>query len=302
MRAALAASLVLAIGVAPRAARALEGFVGTRPLAMANSGRAWAVGDSGLLLNPAGMSLLKAYTVEGSYVFNSAAGGANFFHASVVDSTSDTTLAGGLSYTYLSDAPGGIGGTAHEGIGALSLPFGEMVALGASFRYVYTTGSERMGGSSSGFTLDVGGVVRPNPKLSFAVVGTDLTNLAQEGGRAIGYAAAYFPIPDLALVLDGLSHIGSDFSGHGRTSVLGGGELALAGRVVLRAGLGYDGTLGTLRGSAGAALLSEIGAVDVGAQGDFTTSSTQPTRAYVLGVSLRLFIPAVTPESSSAAQ
>jgi hypothetical protein len=297
--AALAALLVLAMGVAPRRARALEGFVGTRALGMANSGRAWAVGESGILLNPAGMSLLKAYTVEGSYVFNSAAGGANFFHASVVDSTSDLNLAGGLSYTYLSDAPGGIGGTAHEGIAALSLPFGDLLALGTSLRYVYATGSERVGSSGSGFTLDVGGTLRPNPKLSFALVGADLTNLVQEGGRAIGYATAYFPIPDLALVLDGLTHIGSDFSGHGRTSVLGGGELALAGRVVLRAGLGYEGPPGTLRGSAGAAVQSEIGAVDVGVQGDLTTSSTQPTRAYVLGVSLRLFVPAVAPEPAA---
>src|SRR5215831_14308472 len=101
MRAALAAVTLLALGVAPRAAGALEGFVGTRPLAMASAGRAWAIGDTAMLLNPAGMSLVKAYTVEGSYVHASAAGGANFFHASVVDSTSELNLAGGLSYTYL---------------------------------------------------------------------------------------------------------------------------------------------------------------------------------------------------------
>ena len=87
MRAALAASMVIALGAAPRAALAVEGFVGTRPLAMANSGRAWALGDSGLLLNPAGMSLTKAYTVEGSYVYGSAAGGTHFAHASIVDSS-----------------------------------------------------------------------------------------------------------------------------------------------------------------------------------------------------------------------
>jgi hypothetical protein len=77
--------------------------------------------------------------------------------------------------------------------------------------------------------------------------------------------------------------------------VLGGAEATLASRVVLRAGLGYDGPFGTLRGSAGAAVLSEIGAIDVGVQGDLTTSNAEPTRAYVLGVSLRLFVPAVMP-------
>src|SRR5215471_9857044 len=104
MRAALAAGILMTLGAAPRAAHALEGFVGTRPLAMGNSGRAWAIGDSGPLLNPAGMSLVKAYTVEGTYVFNSTLGGANFFHGSVVDSTSELNLAGGLSYTYVSDS------------------------------------------------------------------------------------------------------------------------------------------------------------------------------------------------------
>jgi hypothetical protein len=295
MRAALAAVTVLALAAAPRAARALEGFVGTRPLAMGSAGRAWATGDAALLLNPAGMSLVKAYTIEGSYVFGSAAGGTNFFHASVVDSTPDLNLAGGLAYTYLSDSPDGAGGTAHEGIAALSVPIGELVTLGTSLRYVLATGSERSGTSNSGFTVDLGGTLRPTPKLSLALVGTDLTNLAQEQGRALGYGAAYFPIPDLVVVVDGLSRIGSGFVGHARTSALGGAELALGSRAVLRAGLGYDGPLGSLRGSAGASVLSEIGAIDFGIQGDLTTPDFVPTRAYVLGVSLRLFVPAATP-------
>lgn len=295
MRVALVAVFVMALDVAPRAALALEGFVGTRPLAMSSAGRAWAVGDAGPLLNPAGMSLVKAYTLEGSYVYGSAAGGANYVHGSVVDSTSDLNLAGGLSYTYLADSPGGVDGTAHEGIAALSLPIGELVTLGTSLRYVYATGSERRGGASSGFTLDLGSTVRPVPKLSLALVGANLANIVQDGGRTLGYGAAYLAIPELLFVLDGSSRIGSGFVGHGRTSILGGAELTLVDRVAFRAGIGYDGPLGTVRGSAGASALSEIGAVDVGFQGDLTTSDFSPTRAYVVGVSLRLFVPAVMP-------
>ena len=148
--------------------------------------------------------------------------------------------------------------------------------------------------------MDLGTTVRPTQTLSVALVGVNLANatvgnIGPEGSRAIGYGAAFFPTPEVAVVLDGLSRVGSPFSGQHRTSLLGGAEATLASRVVLRAGLGYDGPLGTLRGSAGVAVLSEIGAIDVGVQGDLTTSSAEPIRAYVLGVSLRLFVPAVTP-------
>src|SRR4051812_35346493 len=178
MRAALAAGIVLAVGAWARAASALsalEGYDGTRPLGMAGAGRAWAVGDTGPMLNPSGMSLIKAYTLEAAYAHGSAAGGINIFHGSVVDSTSEVNLAGGLSYTYLANSPGGVGGAAHEVVAALAFPFTESVALGGGLRYVYATGGERRPDRSGGFTFDLGTTVRPSPEVALALVGANLT-------------------------------------------------------------------------------------------------------------------------------
>jgi hypothetical protein len=289
MRAATAAVLLIVLGAAPRAARAIAGYDGTRPLAMGDAGRAWATGDSGPFLNPSGMALAKSYNVEGSYAYGSALAGTNILHASVVDSTSEINLAGGLSYTYVSDALDGVHGTTHEGIASLALPVGDVATIGGSLRYVYATGSAAVP-SRGGFTFDVGTTIKPAEGVTLALVGVNLANVAQDGGRALAYAGAYGPTASLLLVLDGETQIGSHVIGHGRTSGLGGLEWTVSDRVVLRAGGGYNGPLGTWRGAAGGALLSRVGAIDVGVQGDLTTSDVQPTRAYVLGVSVRLFV------------
>jgi hypothetical protein len=292
MRARLAAVMVVGLVAAPRAGLALEGFVGTRPLSMGSSGRAFAFGDAGPILNPSGMTLMKTYTVEGAYAYANAPGGANFFHASVVDATPDINIAGGLSYTYLTTSPAAGTGTAHEVIAALALPFTELVSLGTSLKYVYATGVERKLSRSGGFTFDLGATVRPIADLSLAVVGADLTDVVQEGGRAIGYAGAYIPAADVLLTLDGLSVIGSDFTGHARTSVLAGGEVTFARRVVFRAGAGYSGPAGAWRGSLGIAALSQTAALDVALQQDLSLPDVGSGRVFVLGVSLRLFVPA----------
>src|SRR5450432_4168633 len=130
--AALGCVLVLDFGFAG-SARAFDDFEGTRAVGMGGSGRAWALADSAVLLNPSGMSLAKAYNVEASYAYGSRLR-EQFLHAAVVDSTSDTTLAGGLYYTYhIAHAPpAAVAGHAHEAGFALSLPFGTAVTAGGT--------------------------------------------------------------------------------------------------------------------------------------------------------------------------
>ena len=52
-------------------ARAFEEFTPTEALGTGGASRAWAVGDEGPLLNPSGMSLTKAYTIDGTYGYAS---------------------------------------------------------------------------------------------------------------------------------------------------------------------------------------------------------------------------------------
>src|SRR5260221_6777077 len=127
----VAAIVLLVAGVVPRPAQAFEDFEGTRALAMGGATRAWALADSAVLLNPSGMSLAKAYNVEAAYAYGTRAS-EQFFHASVVDSTSASNLAGGLYYTYHLDKPAGLAGHGHEVGAALSLPIGDSVAIGGA--------------------------------------------------------------------------------------------------------------------------------------------------------------------------
>src|SRR5260221_3337092 len=170
----VAAIVLLVAGVVPRPAQAFEDFEGTRALAMGGATRAWALADSAVLLNPSGMSLAKAYNVEAAYAYGTRAS-EQFFHASVVDSTSASNLAGGLYYTYHLDKPAGLAGHGHEVGAALSLPIGDSVALGGTFKWFRLEGGDDnparaaagTNPTSDRLTCDVGatGPAAANPSL-----------------------------------------------------------------------------------------------------------------------------------------
>jgi hypothetical protein len=278
--------------------RAFEGYTGSRPLGMGGASRAFATGDAGPVLNPSGMSLVKSYTVDGGYQYAHRFS-ENFFHASVVDNTSAYGIAGGAYYTYQTVNLGsGATGHAHEGGLALSLPFGEVVSIGATLKYFRLAGVDQaLSNRESGVTFDVGATVRPASVLSLAVVGTNLndlhTGLAPLG---VAYGAALLPMAGLMIVADGRTSFQSDlYTGRKGTSLMGGVEWTLVERLGLRAGGGYDASTGNGYMTAGISGLSEIGAIDVGFREDVTQREVAgvPTpRQTVVGVNLRLFVPA----------
>jgi hypothetical protein len=299
MRAAASVPLLAAVLIAAgaRPARAFESFEGTRALAMGGATRAFALGDSALLLNPSGMSLAKAYNVEASYAYGSRLS-EHFFHASIVDSTSATTLGGGIYYTYHLDEPGGVKGRGHEVGAALSLPIGPAVSIGATVKWLRLEGADDHPGApldsrSDGFTGDAGITVRPTQQLSLAAVGMNLVD--RERGqvpRLVGYGAAFLPVPTFLVALDGVTTLTrDDYTGRKGTGVRAGLELSMAQRVALRAGGGTDPEVGAGYLSAGVSAVSEVGAIDVGARGDLFPYATGASRHFFVGLSLRLFVP-----------
>ena len=131
---------------------------------MGGAGRADARGDQGPLLNPAGMSLSRLYTVEGGYQFVTRDGG-HVVRASVVDSTSAFRLAGG-AVLRLPDGPTPRACrrlSGHEAGLSLAYPFADRVLLG-----VHGEVSDRVSGGAeldsrakhSGFTVDAGLAIR----------------------------------------------------------------------------------------------------------------------------------------------
>ncbi|MEO8213730.1 MAG: hypothetical protein ABI560_11085 [Myxococcales bacterium] len=294
--AALAALAALLVSV-PVGARAFPDYVGSRALGMGGAGRADARGGEGPLLNPAGMSLMRLYTIDGGYQYINRGGG-HLAHASVVDSTSGFNLAGALFYTYRSlDVPGGGTVTGHEPGVSLSFPFGDRVLLGFSGKYLHVAGepAEADGRSNhSGFTADVGLIVRAGAMLTVGATVYNLHDLSTvHAPVALGYGIAFYPIPDFVILVDGLHDFTSarrpapEPSGGTTTSVGGGAEFTLQRRVVFRAGGGSDGRTEHGYVTGGIAAISELGAVDAG----FRQDVSGDLKATVVAVGLRLFIP-----------
>jgi hypothetical protein len=293
VRTAVVALTGLASVLASGAAIAFPEYPGTRALGMGGAGRADARGNEGPLLNPAGMSLARIFTLEGGYQLITRDGG-HLVHASVVDSrTSDWNLAGGLYYTYKTASPAGVPRlSGHEAGLALSIPLLSRVMVGATGKYFHVSGGapEADGAAKhQGFTLDAGLVVRAASVLTVGVAGYNLRNLSTASAPvALGYGVAVNPAPTLVLVADVVHDFtaGDDTRGV-EVSAGGGAELSLAQRVTLRAGGGRDGR--SRRGfiTAGVAAAFELGAIDAGVRQDVSGGAKQT----YLAIGLRLFVP-----------
>jgi hypothetical protein len=295
LRTLVLASL-LALVAAP--ARAFEEYQETRVLGMGGASRAFAIGGAGPLLNPSGMSLAKSYTVEGGYAYANRLSD-NFLHASVVDSTSSYNIAGGLYYTYHFASPSGLpAGHGHEAGAAVSLPFGEILAMGATVKYTRLSGGDAAPDNhDGGVTFDIGATLKPTKTLSFGAVGTNLYDLHDgQFPRGIGYGAAFIPIPNLLVAADGRTSLDPGIYGRKGTSIMAGGDFTIAQRVGVRLGGGYDASTGAGYLTLGVSGVSELGAFDAGFRQDITHGDLGPgfptSLQSVLGVSLRLFIPA----------
>lgn len=288
-RLGISCSIVLFLAAIP--ARAFEDYLGARALALGGALRASAAGDTGPLLNPSGMTLVRSYTVEAAYARSTRSDG-NFFHGSIVDSTSGLNVAGGLYYTYQANAPAGApSGKGHEVGLALGLPLGEYVSLGGTMKYLHLRGDQAENGYGGGTTFDVGVTARPAAIVTVGAVATNLYNLHNdEAPRTIGYGAALSPVPELVLAVDGRTMLDTSLrTGNKGTSVMGGGEFFWARRFAFRLGGGYDATNTNGYLSGGLSAVSEIGAVDVAARRDLFDVTGKAVTIVMAG--FRLFVP-----------
>jgi hypothetical protein len=292
----LAALIAAALLPAARA-WATDDFAGTRAMSMGDAGRAFAIGDSGPMLNPSGMSLLKNYQVlEGSYGYSTRLH-AHTLHASMVDNTSGFGVAGGLYYNYHDADPGnGVTGHGHEIGLALSVPFANRGTIGGTIKYFRLSGDDAPADQTGGVTFDAGATVTLFPKVTVALVGNNLRDLHNSNAtRGIGYGVAVNPTDTLIVAADGYTRFTPDnHTGRKGTGFMVGADLTLAGKFGVRAGGGYDPATANTYGAAGLSAISEIGAIDVGIRQDVLVHEGSP-RVTLVGVSLRLFIPAQQP-------
>lgn len=259
---------------------------GTRALGTGGAMRAVATGDAGPMLNPSGISLVRAYTAEGGYQYGSR-DSTHDGRVSLVDSTSGLNLGGALFYTFHAASPGGVSQTGHLAGASLSFPLGDVVFIGVTGKYLsYST--------TKGFTVDAGLTVRPVQFLSLAAVGYNLTN---PGGsvapQAVGGGACLSLVPGLLLLVDSvLERVSKDATNPQETRssvyhVMGGGEYQLKS-LAIRLGGGRDGLNQNDYLSGGFSFVSGVGALDISLRQDISGGR----KGTLVGVSLRLFVPA----------
>ncbi len=291
------ATLVSLLAVAS-SARAQADFVGVRAMGMGEAQRATATGASGPLLNPAGMSLVRQYVIEGMYGIKIEDVG-HHANISVVDSIT-ARVAAGLFYSYIYETPklgfnwaGGridseeITRTGHAAGLSLSLPLGDHFILGATAKYLHidTTAPLPMGtvpdhltlDTVNGVTFDIGMIVRLGDQFNIGVIGYNLWDHgSRESPLSLGIGLAYVPLPTLSINFDTVI----DFTGYQNyqidmmtgkvtldqktTARLGPGIEWVAGsKVPLRIGVVYDSGLPATYLTAGIGYLSSAFGVDL---------------------------------------
>jgi hypothetical protein len=106
--------------------------------------------------------------------------------------------------------------------------------------------------------------------------------------RAFGGGIALIPTEQLVVAVDGLMDFRTSEAAPGKTvSVFGGAEYTLASRVAVRLGGGRGGSRERTFGTAGASLLSEVGALDFA----FRTDLQGSDKDIFFGLAGRLFVP-----------
>lgn len=320
MRSRLALLSFVSILVAASAARAQSDFPGVRALGMGEAQRAIATGAEAVLLNSAGMSLVRQYVVEGMYGVKIESVGHNA-NVSIVDSIT-SRVAAGLFYSFVHESPklgfnwaGGrvdsatLTRTGHAAGLALSIPIGDRFIIGATAKYLHldtkaplpmgTVPSHLTFDSVNSVTFDVGMILRLGTSFNIGIVGYNLWDHgSRESPLSLGIGLSYIPLPTLSINFDTVV----DFTGFqtyhfdemtGKVSLdqrttarLGPGIEWVAGnRVPIRAGVTYDSGLPATYLTVGVGYLSTSFGVDLSYRG-----KVQGGLENFLMLGLRLFV------------
>ncbi len=298
MRSLIPVAAIVSIVAFGATARAQNDFVGTRAMGMGEAQRATATGASGPLMNPAGMSLVRQYVIEGMYGIKIEDVG-HHANLSVVDSIT-SRVAAGLFYSFIYETPklgfnwaGGkidseqITRTGHAAGLSLSLPIGDHFILGATAKYLHfdTTAPLPMGtvpdhltlDTVNGVTFDVGMIVKLGDRFNVGLIGYNLWDHgSRESPLSLGIGLAYVPVPSLSINFDTVIN----FTGYQNyrvdmmtgkvtldqrtTARLGPGiEWVISNKVPLRAGVVYDSGLPATYLTLGLGYLSSAFGIDL---------------------------------------
>ncbi|MCA9670059.1 MAG: hypothetical protein KC503_30900 [Myxococcales bacterium] len=251
------AALLLALVLCSPTAAAARDLTGARSMALGGALRAQPAGVAGPLLNPAGLSMARMYSISAIYQYRGS-DQASQMNAAVIDSVT-AKLAAGLFYSFTHASPERTLAlpngaykleetlNTHEVGLSLAYPLGNIAMIGVTGRYVNKQGTlpdDAPTGLStadvSRFTMDVGGLVRLGQLFSVAVVGYNLIAVGdRDFPRSLGLGAAFTPAPVLSLMFDSVIDFSSDPE-KAKASFHGGAEVFLAKMYAIRGGAMHD--------------------------------------------------------------
>ncbi|MFO0671873.1 MAG: hypothetical protein U0235_19995 [Polyangiaceae bacterium] len=223
---------------------------GARGLAMGGAHYALGTSTSAIYGNPANLPFARVYHLEGLGSMSPEARRTTLGGAIADSSTS--RLAGGLAVNWNMLDPDRVRRSWTDVRMALAFPLADMIAIGATGRYLRASQATQQGpfGASlvsdgtkgeplfSELTFDAGVTVAPATGLRIGLVGKNLTNPATAFaptlvGGGVGYASSAFSVE-----LGGLA----DFTTWPQTAgrIMAGGEVFVIDHVPLRAGYRID--------------------------------------------------------------
>ena len=267
------------------------GTLGPRELSLGESMRADARGSLATTLNPAGLSLNRELVFEGSFGYRPE-DGASIVSASACDST--TPIAACTYYRYFTAEPD-IDGTefsrrSHEFGTVLSRPLSQNVIVGIAGRYFDYNTELAAEEDSSGFTFDVGAVLRATNTINLAIVGYNLVGEdSSQYPMGVGGGIMARPFPQFTLGFDAAWNLDADDKSSGRYG--GGAEYLfrtsdMQKAFPLRAGGVYDTSLDSGFVTAGVGFMSTKLGVDIGGSRQVSGGD-----AMIIHAGLRLFGP-----------
>lgn len=252
-----------------------------RSLGMGGALRAAATGASGIFLNPAGITMVRAYAVEAFYDFHVQKNG-HYAHSSVVDSVASKWVAAGLYYNLVVMRPDvlerskgkeqSLSITGHETGVSLAVPLGNRFALGATVRYQFLKAKANVvvDGEDTEVTVDkinnvgvdVGVVVVPYEGFTLGVTAMNVVPqksiyapLSMGMGAAYSYKTFFTAAFDVQLDFTSRDKVVVDYHG--------GLEGFLAGKFAIRAGTMHRGLTQGTHVTAGFGWVSPKAGVDI---------------------------------------
>ena len=295
------AALAICLAV-PAPARATLDLQGTRSIAMGGALRASPTGESAILLNPAGMSLMRQYIVSGLYQFR-VSDEASLVNATVMDSSTNR-VAAGLFYSFSHASPTKVlalpGGQAfdlaetivtHEAGLALAYPFGTYLHIGLLTRYVNISVEQPESTPLAArredidtVTMDFGAIVSPIESLRIAVVGYNVVpvdgyEFPIQLGLGIAYTFGSSFMAEFDTVLDFSREETVAASYHG------GVELFMASLLAIRGGFQHDTVREASYASGGIGFITRTVGVDLAVR-----QMVDGGAETLLAVSIRMFV------------